>query len=99
DLSRLARRDALVLAYLVLERSRRVAQAELADVVWEERVPPSWRTGLRGSISRVRSMLAEAGLPSQTLVTGAGWYELRLPPQTVVDVESAAAAASRLPPP
>lgn len=90
--ARLARRDTLLLAYLVLERDRRVAQSELAEVLWEDRLPATWKTALRGSVSRVRALLAGAGLPDATLVTGVGWCELRLPPQTTVDVESAAGA-------
>jgi DNA-binding SARP family transcriptional activator len=53
--ARLARRDTHLLAYLVLERGRRVAQSELAGILWESRLPATWKTSLRGSVSRVRS--------------------------------------------
>src|SRR5258705_13964816 len=86
----LTRHDRLVLAYLTLARDRRVSRDELADLVWEDRVPASWKTALRGVISRVRAALAGIGL-ADVLTTGPGWYELRLPDSTVIDVESAAA--------
>jgi DNA-binding SARP family transcriptional activator len=94
----LTRHDRLVLAYLTLARDRRVSRDELADLVWEDRVPASWKTALRGVVSRVRAALAGIGL-ADVLTTGSGWYELRLPDSTVIDVESAAAqvaAAVRL---
>ncbi len=91
DGARLTRQDTLALAYLVLERGRQVAQTELADALWDERLPASWKTALRGTISRLRSVLAGAGLPGPALLTGPGWYELCLPTPPIVDVEEVAA--------
>ncbi len=91
----LTRHATLALAYLVLERDRRVARCELVETLWEERLPASWKTGLRGTVHRVRPVLSGAGLPATTLVSGAGWYELRLPSGTSTDVEGAAARLER----
>ncbi len=92
DTTRLSRHDTLALAYLVVERSRRVSRSELADVVWEERVPASWQTLLRGSMSRLRAVLGDVDLLA-ALLTGHGWYQLTLPGDTSVDIEVAARAA------
>jgi DNA-binding SARP family transcriptional activator len=86
DLSRHAR---LALSFLVVERGRRIARDELADLLWDERVPPSWKAALRGVVGRVRAAFAAIGL-TEVLVTGPGWHQLVLPADTVVDVETAA---------
>jgi len=88
DDAELTRHDRLVLAFLIVERARRVSREELADLVWEDRVPASWKTALRGVVSRIRTALAGVGLVD-VLTTGPGWYELRLPEATMVDIESA----------
>jgi DNA-binding SARP family transcriptional activator len=92
DTARLSRHDSLALAYLVVERSRRVGRSELAEVLWDERVPASWQALLRGSMSRLRAMLGDAAMPG-ALVTGRGWYQLTMPGGTQVDIEVAAAVA------
>ncbi|HEX6870246.1 MAG TPA: BTAD domain-containing putative transcriptional regulator, partial [Micromonosporaceae bacterium] len=89
DTARLGRNDRLAFAYLMHERSRQVSRSELAELVWEANLPATWKTALRGMISRIRGALATAGLPAGTLHTGSGWYEMSLPEQTTVDVESA----------
>jgi hypothetical protein len=48
DTGRLTRHDRLVLAYLTIERFRSTSREELAELVWEHRVPVSWKTALRG---------------------------------------------------
>ena len=92
DTARLSRHDTLALAYLIVERSRRVSRSELSDVIWDERIPASWQTLLRGSMSRLRAALGDVDMVG-ALVTGAGWYQLTLPAQTVVDIEDASRAA------
>src|SRR5688572_20343714 len=92
DIARLSRHDTLALAYLVVERARRVARTELTEVLWDERVPASWQALLRGSMSRLRAVLTDAGLPG-ALVTGRGWYQLTLPGDTRVDIEVASVVA------
>lgn len=81
----------LTLAYLVAERHRPVPTDELAQVLWGGEPPPTWRTALRGLVSKVRALLARAGLVrDEILVSGTGWYQLCLPDGAVVDVEEAA---------
>jgi predicted ATPase/DNA-binding SARP family transcriptional activator len=81
----------LVLAYLVLERRRPVPRDELADVVWGGEPPRSWETSVRVAVSKVRAVLAAAGLPAAEVVTtDAGSYQFHLPDGAVVDVEAAA---------
>lgn len=83
----------LALAFLVTKRRRAVPRAELADVLWPQSLPGSWEGALRGVVSRVRGALGAAGLSPADVVTSAfGCYQLHLPPDTVVDVEAAAAA-------
>ncbi|MCA1671983.1 MAG: winged helix-turn-helix domain-containing protein, partial [Actinobacteria bacterium] len=90
--SRLGGRQArLLLAYLVCERHRAVPRQELAEVLWPEEFPQSWESALRGVLSKVRAALGAAGRPDFEVLTVAfGCYQLRLPADTVVDIEVAA---------
>jgi predicted ATPase/DNA-binding SARP family transcriptional activator len=87
-------RGRTALAYLVLERDRPVPRDELADTVWGEGVPPTWRAALRGVLARVRTVLAEDVVEDMVMTCTHGCYQLRLPPQVIVDVEAAAADLS-----
>ena len=93
-------RARVAFAYLVLERRRPVARDELAEAVWGEDLPDTWRPALRLLMSRLRSALAVAGLDGPDVLRSVGGcYELRLPGPVTVDVERAAAgieAAARL---
>ena len=63
DASRLGgERARLVFALLVLERGRPLTRDQLADVVWEDRLPPTWRPALRNVLARVRAFVRDAGL-------------------------------------
>ena len=91
DGARLGPRGRTALAYLILERDRPVTRAELADAVWAEGVPPTWRAALRGVLARVRSALSVTPLPQVVLTCAHGCYQLALSTGVVVDVEAAAA--------
>ena len=96
DDSGLGRLGRVALAYLVIERHRPVARTELAEALWGEDLPRTWDTALRGLVSRIRAVLAAAGLPAaEALTTGFGCHQLHLPPGASVDVEEAAAAVDR----
>ena len=83
----------LTLAFLVVERHRPVSSDELAEVLWGDSVPPSWRSALRGLVSRVRELLSSGGVDrAGAVASGSGWYQLNLPTGAVVDVEAAAAS-------
>jgi DNA-binding SARP family transcriptional activator len=89
----LGRQGRLVFACLVMERERAVDGAELADLLWPEAVPPSAEVALSAIVSKLRSGLACVGLSRGEVITRAfGCYQLRLPPDTWVDVEAAASA-------
>jgi len=85
DLGPLAR---VAFAYLVLERHRPVSRDELAEALWGEGLPPTWRSALRGVVSRLRAFLNAAGLRGSGVVSNvAGCYQLRLPGSVIVDAE------------
>lgn len=86
------RRAQVALAVLVLERHRRVARDELAEIVWPEGPPPTWEPALRTVVSHVRAFLAAAGIAPGALMARSGCYELRLPDDAEVDVELATAS-------
>jgi tetratricopeptide (TPR) repeat protein len=80
----------LTLAFLVVERHRPVSCDELAEVLWGDSVPATWRSALRGLVSKVRELLSSGGVDrAEAVASGSGWYQLRLPPGAVVDVEAA----------
>jgi DNA-binding SARP family transcriptional activator len=82
-----------VLAHLVTERKRAVTQSELAEALWMETLPASWALTLSAIVSRLRSRLAEIGLPRSRIIGNAfGCYQFTHPGATWVDVEAALAA-------
>lgn len=82
----------MALAYLVMERHRPVARDELAGVLWGDELPQTWEASLRAVLSRVRASLSSVGLPpGETLIACSGCYRLNLPPDTLVELEEAAA--------
>ena len=79
-----------VLAYLVSERKRAVAQGELAEALWPESLPASWTVALSAIISRLRSSLATLGLVRSHIIGNAfGCYQFSPPAETWVDLEAA----------
>jgi DNA-binding SARP family transcriptional activator len=87
------RQGRLVFAYLVLERHRPVDQAELAELLWPDRVPPSYTMSLSAIVSKLRAALGGLGLSRTGVITAAlGCYQLRLPSDAWIDLEAAAEA-------
>lgn len=83
----------IAFAFLAAERSRPVTRAELIEALWPADAPPSCEGALNSIISKLRTLLARAGLdPSVTLVGASACYELRLPACAWVDLEAAADA-------
>ena len=86
------RQGRLLFATLVLERARPVAREEFAEILWPEELPATWDGALSALVSRLRSLLSEAGLPRDAIKLVTGCYQLRLPESDWVDVDSAAHA-------
>ena len=97
EMDRLGRVGRLFWVYLVSERQRPVAKDELAEVLWgEDQLPRSWEQMLRGNASKLRTILATAGMnPAVALSSAFGAYQVRLPPYAVVDVEEAQSKLER----
>lgn len=78
-------------AFLVGERGTPVPRSALADVLWSDKLPPSWSTALSSIVSKLRSLLSHAGIDGSTaLSTSGGCHELRLPSGSWIDHEVAA---------
>jgi DNA-binding SARP family transcriptional activator len=82
----LPRQGRLLLAYLVIERGRPQTRDRLAAALWGDRPPPSAPDALTALVSKLRTNLGS------DVLQGRSALELRLPPETVVDVELAQAA-------
>jgi DNA-binding SARP family transcriptional activator/pimeloyl-ACP methyl ester carboxylesterase len=89
------RQSRVMFAYLVAEQGRPVPRDELAEALWGETPPPTWEKALTVNVSKLRGLLAEAGVNSPITLTSAfGCYRLDLPEGAWVDVIAAAAAAA-----
>lgn len=84
------RQGRLVLAMLGWRHNHPVSRDELVEALWPDGPPASWDTALSAVISKLRQLLTGVGVPgTDTLLNAYGCYELRLPPDAVVDVDSA----------
>lgn len=83
------RQGRLAFVFLAAEL-RRVDRHRLADVLWDEELPDQWMSALAAITSKLRRLLSEAGMDGATVLDGRdGSYELRLPPGTWVDLQTA----------
>ena len=88
-----SRQGRLALVYLVAERERAVTQAELAELLWPESMPPSWPVALSAVISKLRQKLGTLGLDRDRIIANAfRCYQFRPPADTWIDLEAAADA-------
>jgi len=81
------RQGRLAFAYLVSERDRPVSRDELIELLWPDRTPPAFEVALSALLSKLRAMLAAAGLSSHALRPVAHSYQLRLPAGSWIDTE------------
>jgi SARP family transcriptional regulator, regulator of embCAB operon len=79
----------LVLAMLAIEHRRPIGRDELADELWPDGLPSSWHVSVKVLVSKLRSVLREVA-PSVRLEGAVGYYQLQLPVDSTIDVESAA---------
>jgi DNA-binding SARP family transcriptional activator/tetratricopeptide (TPR) repeat protein/energy-coupling factor transporter ATP-binding protein EcfA2 len=84
------RQARLVLAVLMWD-PHPVARDVLAEVVWGEQLPASWRRDLSALVSKLRATLARAGLAPELIASSGGCYQLARAADTWVDVEAAGA--------
>jgi DNA-binding SARP family transcriptional activator len=86
------RQNRLLFAHLVADQGRPVPRDELADALWGDEPPATWEKALTVIASKVRALLAEAGVDGAVLSSAYGCYRLELPEGTWVDVLAAASA-------
>ena len=79
----------LLLAYLLLNRSRAVGREELIGALWPEQAPLSQDAALRTLLSRLRSAVGAASLPGRDEVL------LSLPEPVWIDYEAARSELAR----
>ena len=91
------RQGRLAFTYLVCNRVRAVSREELAILLWPEEMSPSWSVGLSAVISRFRGILSSDALRNQgvSLSRGLGQYQLNLPSDAWVDLETGFSAIDR----
>lgn len=83
----------LAFVLLVSERGQALPVERIADILWNGSLPQSWRLALRALMSKLRGAIAAAGLSGVIGIENAfGCYQLRVPAETWVDIEAAAAA-------
>lgn len=81
------RRAQIAFARLALDAGQPVSRELLADAVWGERVPASWRPALRNVVADLRRGLETAGLDEHVSVASSqGGYRLSLTPDAAVDL-------------
>ena len=87
----------LLFAYLATERSRPVSREELAAVLWPDNQSTSWEMALSALTSRLAGLLGTDALSKEgvALIRGLGQYQLRLPSDVWVDLESGISALDR----
>ena len=83
------RQGRLAFVFLAAEL-RRVDRHLLADVLWEEELPDQWMPALAAITSKLRRVLSDAGMDGASVLDGRdGSYELRFPPGTWIDLQTA----------
>jgi SARP family transcriptional regulator, regulator of embCAB operon len=84
------RQGALVFARLLMPRGSAVSRDDLAALLWDEVLPNAWDSALNAVISKLRVLLARAGLDkSQVLTSALGCYQLNLPADAWLDADAA----------
>lgn len=89
-------RARLLFAILVLERTRLLTRDQLAEALWGDALPPTWRPALRNVLSKVRAFLADAGTGAVLTSDATGCYQLHFTQgEPEVDLEVMTTALDR----
>jgi len=87
------RQAVLTFARLLAPPHAAVSRQALAAALWDETPPRAWDTALHAIVSKLRGVLARAGLPKADAVRSAlGCYQIGLPTDAWVDLQAAAEA-------
>lgn len=87
------RQGRLAFALLAAERGEALSHENIADILWNGAPPRAWGTALRAIMSKLRGVMAEAGLDGAVAIESAfGCYQLRLPADIWIDLEAAGEA-------
>jgi DNA-binding SARP family transcriptional activator len=95
DWRSVGRQGRLAFALLAAEHRRAVPRTELAEELWLDAPPPSWDRALSAILSKLRTLLNQAGLAGENIATAFGCCQLRLPDGTWIDLEAAAEGLDR----
>src|SRR5713101_9206012 len=86
------RQGRLAFAYLVSNRSRQTTRDELVDLLWPQHAPRAFDAALSALVSKLRAVLAGAGLSRYALTAADRCYQLHLPANSWIDTEAAVEA-------
>lgn len=79
--------ERLALAFLVLERRRPVAPAEIAQARWNTQRPDDWPAALQPALERIGTGLDDLSQDDIALTWTSDRVRLKLPPRPWVDIE------------
>jgi DNA-binding SARP family transcriptional activator len=73
------RQGRVLLAMRVGSRERPLTRDELEDELWGDDLPPAWTKRLNALISKLRAVLAAAGIGADSLTHSLGCFQQRAP--------------------
>src|SRR3954451_14124332 len=76
-------KEQCVLAILLMERGRPVSAQTLADRLWDEQLPNSYRETLQAHISRLRRRLRVFGDDAELIKSSRAGYQMTVPADQV----------------
>ena len=80
----------LAFSRLAVDRTHALSRDDLATLLWPDKLPRAWDAALHSILSKLRLLLAKAGLEKARVISSAlGCYQLHLPTGAWVDVEAA----------
>ncbi|MGH2471824.1 MAG: AfsR/SARP family transcriptional regulator [Candidatus Limnocylindria bacterium] len=85
------RQGRLLFAYLVCADGRPVPRDTIAELLWPTAPPAAPDAGIAAIVSKLRSLLARAQVTTMASIeSGLGFYQLRLSPESWIDLSYAA---------